>query len=344
MTTPRAVAAADPVLAAAVAWAVRLRSGDATDADHRAVARWRTADARHEQAWQRIEAVGHTLRSVPAELAHATLEARGGASTAAAHARGTVPARRAALKSFALVAGLGAGAWAATRVEPARGWLAAATHDVHTRVGERREIALADGTALALDTDTAVDVAITPQARHVTLARGEIVVETGHAHPAPLEVRVGRVSLHPLGTRFRVRFEDAGPGGAAESAGAVRVDVFEGRVAVRTDGGAGPVVEAGAAARVDRDGRVTGLVADIDAIAWTDGVVVAKDRPLGELVATLARYRPGWTGCDPGVAALRVSGVFPVDDTDRALDALAHALPVRIERRTRWWTRVTAAR
>ena len=43
----------------------------------------------------------------------------------------------------------------------------------------------------------------------------------------------------------------------------------------------------------------------------------------------------------PAVAALRVSGTFPVDDTDKALRAITSVLPVSIERRTRYWVTVS---
>ncbi|MRU32306.1 hypothetical protein FGX02_00885, partial [Xylella fastidiosa subsp. multiplex] len=56
----------------------------------------------------------------------------------------------------------------------------------------------------------------------------------------------------------------------------------------------------------------------------------------------LDRYRPGRLRCDDAVASLRVSGAFPIDDTDRALAAVERALPVRISRFTRYYVRVTA--
>jgi len=66
--------------------------------------------------------------------------------------------------------------------------------------------------------------------------------------------------------------------------------------------------------------------------AWATGQLVVWDRPLGEVVAELARYRRGWLVCDPAVAQLRISGVLPIDDTDQALDALQDSFPVQIER------------
>ena len=80
----------------------------------------------------------------------------------------------------------------------------------------------------------------------------------------------------------------------------------------------------------------------INASAWTRGQLVAKRMPLGDLSAELARYRHGWLHCDPAIAQLEVSGVFQLDDIDRALSALSDSLPVRIERFTPLWTRVVA--
>ncbi|HBD34979.1 MAG TPA: histidine kinase, partial [Cupriavidus sp.] len=59
-----------------------------------------------------------------------------------------------------------------------------------------------------------------------------------------------------------------------------------------------------------------------------------------DFLAEVDRYRPGRLRCAPDVADLRVSGTFPIADTDRILDALRTALPVRIQFLTRYWTTV----
>jgi transmembrane sensor len=75
------------------------------------------------------------------------------------------------------------------------------------------------------------------------------------------------------------------------------------------------------------------------AAASTKGVLVADNLRLDELLAELARYRPGLLRCDAAVAGLTVNGVFSLRDTDRALRNLALALPVQIVARTRYWSR-----
>ena len=42
------------------------------------------------------------------------------------------------------------------------------------------------------------------------------------------------------------------------------------------------------------------------------------------------------------VADLRITGSFPLQDTDLALNALLPTLPVKIERHTAWWVTVVA--
>ena len=84
------------------------------------------------------------------------------------------------------------------------------------------------------------------------------------------------------------------------------------------------------------------LLAVAGGVTWAASAVVAKRMRLDDLTAELARYRHGWLRCDPAIAQLEVSGVFQLDDIDRALSALSDSLPVRIERFTPLWTRVVA--
>ena len=76
---------------------------------------------------------------------------------------------------------------------------------------------------------------------------------------------------------------------------------------------------------------------DAATTAWTQGSLIALDQPLGEVIAELARYRPGVLRCDPAVANLAISGVFPLDQPEQAIAALQRSLPVRAQYRTRWW-------
>jgi transmembrane sensor len=45
----------------------------------------------------------------------------------------------------------------------------------------------------------------------------------------------------------------------------------------------------------------------------------------------------------PQAARLRVTGLFPLDDGDRALEALGNTLPIRLQRLGRWYVMIDLA-
>ncbi|MDH8131951.1 iron dicitrate transport regulator FecR, partial [Klebsiella pneumoniae] len=61
-----------------------------------------------------------------------------------------------------------------------------------------------------------------------------------------------------------------------------------------------------------------GAIASVDdeSAAWSQGILSFSDKPLSEVIATLSRYRNGVLRCDPAVAGLRLSGTFPLKNTD----------------------------
>ena len=77
-----------------------------------------------------------------------------------------------------------------------------------------------------------------------------------------------------------------------------------------------------------------------EAPAWQRGQLVAERMTVADFAGELARYRHGLVRYQPEVAGLRVTGVFSLTDTDRALDALARALPVRVRHYTPLWIRI----
>ena len=98
--------------------------------------------------------------------------------------------------------------------------------------------------------------------------------------------------------------------------------------------------EAGERLHYRDHGNVVRHASDPDRLAWVDGLVVAKDWRLDYFAQYLARQRVGMIRVDPAVAALRLSGVFPLDDAERALKALEPALPIVVTRHTQYWLQV----
>jgi transmembrane sensor len=309
----------DPaILDEAADWLVMFQSGEATARDHARLARWRKRSPAHEAAWRRAENVLETFRQVPPGLGRDTLSRLGN------------PGRRRALALLALAV---PGAWLAWRHLPWREW----TADFYTATGERKSVTLADGTRLALNTATAINVMFTAAERRLVLLAGEILLATAQdssSAPRPLVVCTAQGSLRPLGTRFAVRRLDE----------ATRVTVFEGAVEVRPIKSAQTaIVRAGEQTAFSSGALQAARPADAGAALWERGMLLARDMRLGDLVAELARYHRGVLRCDPSVAGLTVSGAFPVANVGASLTLLEKSLPVRVNRGTSWWITVQRA-
>lgn len=301
---------------AAAQWYARLRSGIASDADRAAWSDWLAADPDHRQAWQRMAEVGQQMASVPATLASPALRA-------ADHSR------RQVLRSVVVLTSAGSLGWLGWRSETSQDLFA----DFRTAVGQRRAFRLADGSSLLLNTDTSVNLRFDGRQRTLELLRGEIRVITAvDPLQRPFKVVTAQAEVLALGTRFIVRALEQGGG----------VAVLDKAVEVRAAGG-GPALrlEAGQSMAFDRHSVGAVQRSDASVGAWENGSIIAIDRPLADLLAELSRYRIGVLRCDPRIAQLKVSGAFPIDDTDRALAALESGFSLRVTRYSRYWVSVS---
>ncbi len=303
----------DAVVRQAIAWWARLQSGIVDAGEREACQAWLAQDPAHRKAWERLETIGRDARRVPAALAHTALD---GPAT---------PDRRVALRNLLTLAGVGVAGWAGYRHAP---WQRLAA-DVSTGIGERRAVAVADGLHVTLNSDSALRLA--SGARGIHLLRGEILV-SAQARPgaAPVRVDTGHGVLLADNARFDVRRTPRG----------AQLGVYEGSVALLRDGASTQAAEAGERLSYDDLGGVERQAADPDRLAWVDGLVVAKDWRLDHFADYLARQRVGVIRVDPAVAGLRLSGVFPLDDAERALRALVPALPIVVTRHTQYWLQV----
>lgn len=320
MTTD-ALSPNDDIVMAAIDWMVKLQSGTATEREHEACRRWRAEEAHHELAWQRLQSLSDRVATLPSALTHGSI---GDGNTRHRHNR------RFAVKALcaAMTVGLIAGG---SEVVPWRALMA----EYSTKAGERRRVVLADGTVVEINTATAIDTTYDAQRRLVRLHRGEVLVTTAKEldranHPyRPFVVQTRLGLARALGTRFQVRDGEAG----------MRVAVFEGAVEFHPDGASRAIrIDAGRQGLFDRRGLLGALSpANEEAVAWTDGFIVADHMPLGELVAELDRNIPGKLRCDPRIANLPISGVFPIDQPARILAAITRTLPVQIDTVTSYW-------
>jgi transmembrane sensor len=325
----------DQALDAAIDWMVLMQSGQASTADQARLQDWCQAHPRHAQAWEQVQ--GALQRSL--QPLHSSQAAAAGAPTAspgpvsrAAHSALLRPRpRRKLLRATLVLAGLGLGTgWLLRHTAPAALWLA----DLRTGTGERRRLRLQDGSDIVLNARSAVDLAFDARTRTLFLRAGEIIVTAAPDSARPLTVHTAQGSVQALGTRFLVRQGD----------GFSQALVLEHSVQVRTLAGMGRRLEQGDAVRFDAGGIEALPAGQAQALSsWEHGMLAGHGQPLSEVVQALRPYRHGFIRISPAAARLQVLGAFPLDDSDRVLDALEQTLPIRVTRHGGWLVSIEAA-
>ncbi|MNJ43200.1 fec operon regulator FecR [compost metagenome] len=294
----------------AVHWLIELQSGALDPRQQQAMQQWLQAHEEHRRAWEHIQRVNQRLRGLSSPLAHAALQAPRSAS------------RRRALKTLLI---LGVGGAAGLTLQP-HNPLPSLLADYRSPVGERRRQQLDDGSQLHLNTRSAADVRFDAEQRLVRLLEGEIQLTVAEdARPLRLLSDFGLLQLSS--GRYNLRqFEHYS-----------LLSVHQGSASL-----AGNSLAAGLQARFNGPQWQASQLLDSNAGAWVDGMLVAAHMRLGDFLDELGRYRRGQLNCAPEVAELLISGSYPLADSERILDLLEIALPVRVRRFTRYWVSVEA--
>ncbi|SDO87308.1 FecR family protein [Rhodoferax sp. OV413] len=321
----------DAATEAAVGWLVTLHSGNMSRAEQHGFDAWLQASPQHRDAWERLAApLGMLL--TPARKAANTVGIGSLLGDTLAHAESRIRQRRRLLRGALAVGGVAtAVALVAERYTP----LAQIHADLRTGTGQRSNFTLPDGSQITLDARSAADIDFRPGHRRVTLRQGALIAQATptQAVHAPFVVATAHGQVRALGTRFVVRKE------AQHS----YVGMLEHSVEITAADGQRRELVEGCSARFGVGGITAVLDAPDAASAWQHGMLEVHDQPLGEVVQALRAYRPGILRVAPEATALRVYGSYALDDTDRALAALAETLPISVRTYQRGWLVVVEA-
>ena len=325
MPSPEAPALDADTVDQAIRWLVRLRFDRPDPATLHAFEQWLGQHPHHAQAWQRVAPLGNEFNGLPPTLARQTLE---GAKRQIS--------RRDGLKLLGLGLGAGSLAWLGREHMPWPARLA----DYHTQVGEQRRFALADGSYVQLNTDSAVDADFDQQRRLLVLRQGEMLVDTGPdlnaASTRPFWAKTRDGYLQAQRSRFLLR----------EWAGGTLLAVQHGNVTVFAQAAQHtPARSLGPGEQwlFNAHGGLPLADDGLDPWSWSAGVLSARQMRLGAFLDELGRYRRGVLRYTPAVADLQVSGTYQLADTDAVLALLAQALPVHVQYRSRYWVTLDVA-
>lgn len=301
----------------AAQWLVRLRSGDATSGDRRRLESWLAEDARHRREFERVSGMWSTMIDAKplfeAEIRKAEGQwARYGASFE----------RRSRWASVRLLA---AGVVATLVMITFLWWTISEPARYQTIVGEQRQLTLADGSSVTLNTNTKLATQFSRRARTVRLEQGEAWF-TIAPDRRPFHVEVANGVIHDIGTQFIVN----------KLPEKVEVSVLDGLVEVKVSSSADrpAVLRRGERVSYGVDGRMSdiGSFDHLTAGAWKDGKLIFKGRPLVQVLTELARYRPEEIRLvDRTLEDIPVTGVFNIRELDNSLDLLQEILPIQVQ-------------
>jgi transmembrane sensor len=303
-----------------IAWSVKLSSGSASAKDEEHFLQWRAQDPIHEAAWQKLHAMEQELVAVPVNKRPIVTQTM---ALMEKHSRTTK--QKQAFKQIGLLTGVAVCtlAFVLGQVGP---WHQQ-TH-LATTIGERSTFTLSDGTQLTLNTNTSVDVHYALLKREIVLNAGEIYLETGKDTQGlfgrrSFWVNTKQTKLEAIGTKFSVYQKEEN----------TRLHVTEGIVALHT--GKHTPVRAYANESYSAQGTALPMRTESqqEPMAWLDGVIVAKQMRLDELMAELTRYQTLSVRFSSDTAGLQVSGVFQLNikqPAEHALNTIAQTLPIRV--------------
>lgn len=306
--------------------------------------RWMEADDAHRAAFEAVSAAWHhtspsTMVAMPTaqELADDDYDGEVSVEHWLASKQLAEQAARAKSSKFWIALSRGAIAAAAAMAWIAVGWFfyresvqAPSWGVFETRVGEHRELVLADQSRISLGAKSRLVVDLNRQRRELRLESGEAFFQVAKDPERPFVVNAMGGSITALGTAFDVR--------------AVRdhvtVMVAEGVVSVRSsttkDGERSVNVSPRQQVTFDIRGREPLLVREApnleERLRWREGWLIYRNELLGNVIADVSRYTERrMEVSDHDAATLRFSGAVYRESVDEWLLALPEAFPVTIE-------------
>lgn len=313
----------------AAMWIWRMDSAAVDAADRQAFEAWQRQDPRHRRAAAELSSVWGALDG----LAEAKREEK-----IATFANTVKPAplqhsRRWWIGAAAMLAAVAVGAI----------WLQQGSElqTLATAVGQQRNVTLADGSIVTLNTNTIVETDLRRRTREIYLRKGEAHFQVAHDRSRPFFVHAGDAVVRAVGTAFEVRVLTDQHIDVVVDEGRVEVRAVPMPVSQTSNREARPAAAATVRA-LNAGERLSTATLDYAVmpitaqqlsteLAWREGAIIFDGQPLSEAIAEIERYTDARIIIsDPQTAALRVGGRFRTGNVQEFFDALQTALPVSI--------------
>lgn len=321
---------------AAAEWLMRLENDDVTATDIQAFHGWRGQSEHHAQAFEAAAQLWNSLDLLDELNDHA---AASEAQSAHTPTWGGLSRRSAMAAAASLVVFVGAGTILYGTVFSERDY-----RERHaTAIGEQKTVDLPDGSVIEINTNSAIEIAYTDDARRVSLLHGEAYFDVSPDQERPFSVHAEDRVITAVGTEFMVRLKEK----------IVDVVVAEGRVALAIDPSATtseartqnnpvtaakPLLELTAGQTAAFDEKVESLdhvEPDVmrRRLSWRNGMLAFAGEPLGYVVADVSRYTQTVIEIeDDALRTLPVAGYFKAGEVEAMFEALELMGGVEVER------------
>jgi transmembrane sensor len=317
----------------AATWTWRLDSGALTPEDQRAFETWLRQDPRHRRVMEELSKVWGAMDQLAASKFSDRHNAIGDGQSDHPVIRARRPTRRQGWW-FAAAAAI-------TVCVIGTAWLqhGRELQTLSTAVGQQRNVTLADGSIVALNTNTIVETDLSRKVRQIYLRKGEAHFQVAHDRSRPFLVHAGDAVVRAVGTEFEVRLREDRH---------VDVLVNEGQVEVQAtpiaDATPSQPIRAATVRALSAGQRLSTATLDIAVVpvgaqqlsselAWREGAIVFDGESLAAAVVEIGRYTDSRIVIsNASVGALRVGGRFRTDDVQGFFDGLQAALPVVVRR------------
>ena len=211
-----------------------------------------------------------------------------------------------------------------------------ARSDYRTGSGEHRELSLADGSRLQLDSHTAIALDFSAGQRRVRVLEGHAFFDVAPDPARPFSVEAQQVRATDIGTAFEVGLQAANVIVAVES-GIVRVDAGGARLAELSAG------QQIAVAPSQTKSAVQDIAPQLVA-SWRSGQLMVDDLSIAEVAERLRAYTPAViVVTDRALAQRRVSGIYSLADPQAALEAVVQPHGGQVRKITPWLLIVSPA-
>jgi len=198
-----------------------------------------------------------------------------------------------------------------------------------TGVGQLREVVLADGSIVHLNTNSEISVQFSRDVRNIGLLKGEVLFDVAKNAARPFIVSAGDTQVRAVGTSFTVSRLPQKP---------IQVLVKEGLVELRRvdTPGALPVLASANIRAIARQGAPIVTVAMpeeklVRDLEWQYGRIALDNESLADAAAEFARYSEVHIVVDSLVSHRTITGLFASNDPVGFAKAAAAVLKLQME-------------